>query len=92
LPASRLAFTYVRKDFLDGGDLYGWEAGYERFVRSKIWLSALDPQAVPALLATYGWRVLQDRGYDEMADSYIKPSGRTLTATPLERIVFAEKI
>jgi methyltransferase (TIGR00027 family) len=31
-PGSRLAFTYVRKDFLDGKTSYGWESGYRRAV------------------------------------------------------------
>jgi methyltransferase (TIGR00027 family) len=34
-PGSRLTFTYVRKSFLTGKALYGWESGYSRFVATK---------------------------------------------------------
>lgn len=59
-PGSRLALTHVRKDFLDGGELYGAPAMYRRFVaqRSNGRLG-LDPQALPELRAPYGWRVLE---------------------------------
>ena len=43
-PASRLAFTYIRKDFLEGKTSYGWESGYRRFVASKIWLFGMEPE------------------------------------------------
>jgi O-methyltransferase involved in polyketide biosynthesis len=89
---SRITFTYVCRDFLEGKALYGWEAGYKRFVRSKIWLFGMDPHACSQLLEEYGWRVIEDSGYDQMADRYIAPTGRHLTATPVERMVYAEKL
>jgi len=91
-PGSRIAFTYVRKDFSDGKNRYDWNAGYKRFVESKIWLSAMNPKTVPEFLKGYGWKLIEDVGYDEMAEKYIGPTGRTLTSTPVERMVYAEKI
>lgn len=88
---SRLVFTYVRKDFLDGSSMHGWESGYKRFVSGGIWHYALDPNELPDFLRKYGWALLEDRGYDELADEYLKPSGRKLLSTPVERIVYAEK-
>ncbi len=88
---SRLIFTYVRKDFLDGRAMYGWESGYKRYVLGRIWLSAMEPTDVPGFLKGYGWKIIEDRGYDELAGEYLKPSGRKLASTPLERIVYAEK-
>jgi methyltransferase (TIGR00027 family) len=89
---SRLAFTYVLKDFLEGRDMYGWEKIYEKFVTTKIWIFGMDPKAWPDFLKEYGWRIIEDIGYEEMAEKYVKPTGRTLASTPIERMVYAEKL
>lgn len=39
----------------------------------------------------YGWKVIEDRGYDELAGKYLEPLGRRINSTPVERMVFAEK-
>jgi methyltransferase (TIGR00027 family) len=91
-PGSRLSFTYVRKDFLDGKTSYGWESGYRRFVASKIWRFGMEPEDCPNFLNGYGWRIIEDVGYDELADRYIVPTGRRLASTPVERMVYAEKL
>jgi methyltransferase (TIGR00027 family) len=89
---SRLAFTYVRKDFLDGTSLYGWPGGYKQFVETKLWQFGLMPEACPDFVAQYGWRVVEDVGYDELAKKYIRPAARPLASTPIERMVYAEKL
>ena len=91
-PGSRIAFTYVRKSFLTGKTLYGWESGYKRFVATKIWLFGMEPEDCAPLLDGYGWRVLEDVGYDELAARCIQPTGRQMLSTPVERMVYAEKI
>ena len=91
-PASRLAFTYVRKDFLDGKTFYGWESGYRQFVASNVWLFGMDPEDCPTFLKDYGWRIVEDVGYDELADKYILPTGRRVVAAPVERMVYAERV
>ena len=88
---SRLAFTYVREDFIDGKALYGWSTGYEQFVVSKLWKFGMSPATSAEFVARYGWRVLDDVSYEDLATRYIAPSGRRLGATPVERIVYAEK-
>jgi methyltransferase (TIGR00027 family) len=90
-PGSRLAFTYVRRDFLDGKTFYGWESGYRQFVASKVWLFGMEPEGCPTFLKDYGWRIIEDVGYDELADKYILPTGRRLVSTPVERMVYAER-
>jgi methyltransferase (TIGR00027 family) len=90
-PQSRLAMTYVRRDFLEGRRLYGWERGYREYVKKGLWLFGLDPGEWPDFLKTCGWRVLEDAGYDELAARFIAPSGRRLAATAVERVLFAEK-
>jgi methyltransferase (TIGR00027 family) len=91
-PGSRLSFTYVRKDFLDGKTSYGWESGYRRFVASKIWRFGMEPEDCQNFLNGYGWRIIEDVGYDELADRYIVPTGRRLASTLVERMVYAEKL
>lgn len=91
-PGSRLAFTYVLKGFLDGRAMYGWEKGYKKFVETKIWIFGMEPEAWPDFLKEYGWRVSEDTGYEEMAEKYVKPTGRILASTPVERMVYAEKL
>jgi methyltransferase (TIGR00027 family) len=90
---SLLCFTYVRKDFLEGRAMYGWEAAYKKFVmKERLWLFGMEPYAVPAFLDPYGWRVIEDVGYAELAERYVKLTGRNLASTAVERMVYAEKL
>lgn len=90
---SRLAFTYVQRDFIDGSNLYGNSMLYKRFrVRSQVWMFGLTPGTVGPLLAEYGWQVLEDVSGPEYQRRYLIPAGRTLSTTELERTVLAEKI
>jgi methyltransferase (TIGR00027 family) len=88
---SRLAFTYVRKDFLDGCAMYGWEKGYRDFVKTRLWKFGMEPAKWSDFLEAYGWMVIEDIGYDEIAEKCVKPTGRVLSMMPIERIVYAEK-
>ena len=90
---SRLAFTYVRKDFIEGKTLYDHTYSYKRFVlKEKSWLYGMDPEEVADFLAVYGWQVMEHLGYEELAEWYVKPTGRELLSTPLERMVYARKL
>ncbi len=89
---SRLAFTYVRKDFIEGQVRYGQEVSYKKYVvKSKVWLHGMHPEGIADLLTAYGWRVVEHICYEELAERYVKPTGRELASTPMERIVYAEK-
>ncbi|MBA0044965.1 SAM-dependent methyltransferase [Mycobacteroides sp. LB1] len=91
-PGSRLALTYVQRDFIDGSNLYGNTMLYKRFrVRSQVWMFGLSPTSVAPLLAEYGWRVVEDVSGPEYRDRYLTPAGRRLSTTELERTVLAEK-
>jgi methyltransferase (TIGR00027 family) len=91
-PGSRLVFTYLRKDFLDGDELYGARAAYQRFkIEEKVWKFALGPADVPPLLAQYGWSELEQMGPHELTEHYVEPLGRTLAVSEIERTVYAEK-
>jgi methyltransferase (TIGR00027 family) len=92
-PGSRLAFTYVCKDFIDGESTHGHEFLYEKMVlKDKSWLFGMDPSEVAGFLSGYGWHVLEHLGYEELAERYVKASRSDLLTTSLERIVYAEKL
>lgn len=88
---SQLVFTYIRKDFLDGHVMYGWEKGYKKYVQSKLWLFGMNPETWLDFLKQYGWQVVEDITYEELSKKYVKPTGRELASTPVERIIHAKK-
>jgi methyltransferase (TIGR00027 family) len=97
-PGSRLAVTYVCQDFIDGRNMYGTPWLHRRFVEplsgtaSPIWKSGLDPAGVGEFLAGYGWRLVEEAGPQYYLDHYLRPAGRTLAVSGLERTVYAEKM
>lgn len=89
---SRLLFTFVRKDFLDGGAMYGADALHRQFVeKDRIWRFGLNPDDVGGFLAEYGWCELEQMGSGELTARYVRPSGRAMPVSDLERTVHAEK-
>ncbi len=90
---SLLVFSYILNDFINGKKLYDHKYLYENMIiKDKSWLFGMDPKEVADFLSAYGWRLLEHYGYDELAEHYVKPTGRTLLSTPLERIVYAVKL
>jgi methyltransferase (TIGR00027 family) len=89
---SRLVFTYVQRDFLDGLNLYGGEKLFERFVSRGVWRFGIAPGAVGGLLKDYGWMERQQAGGAEFAARYVEPAGRDLPVFEIERCVYAEKV
>lgn len=91
-PGSRLVFTYVRRDFIDGKNLYGSKSAYRRFrEKQQIWHFGLHPDEVSAFVAPYGWRLVEQAGPDYFVRHYIEPAGRGLTASELEWSAYAVK-
>jgi methyltransferase (TIGR00027 family) len=89
---SRPVFTYVRRDFIDGINLYGAEPLYRRFVqRERLWHFGLPPQEVATFLAGHGWHLCEQAGPDLITQRYIEPTGRHLTVSPIEWTAYAEK-
>ena len=84
-PGSRLIFTYVRQDFIDGVNLYGAQSVYRRFrKRGEVWKSGFEPERLEEILRGYGWRVIEQAGPGYYRDTYIRPTGRKLTASQIE--------
>jgi methyltransferase (TIGR00027 family) len=92
-PGSRLDFTYVRREFIDGDELYGAPGLYRNFrQRRQVWKFGLVPDDVADFIAPYGWRLIEQAGPDEFMNRYVRPSGRTLHTTQLEWSAYAAKI
>lgn len=90
---SRLVFTYIRKDFIDGTARYGMEALYEVYRGGRpLWHFGLDLEQVAAFLAQYGWQEREQAGSQEYTARYLKPIVREMPVTEIERAVLAEKI
>jgi methyltransferase (TIGR00027 family) len=91
-PGSRLVFTYVRRDFIDGRDRYGTRTLYRSTrERQQLWEFGLEPDEVAGFIAEYGWRLVEQAGPDEFVQRYVEPAGRKLPASQLEWSVYAEK-
>lgn len=89
---SRLVFTYVRKDFIDGVNMYDAAILYKRFrQRQEVWRFGLDPDEVSEFIGEFGWRLLEQAGPDFYVHNYIEPTGRNLAASQLEWSAYAEK-
>jgi methyltransferase (TIGR00027 family) len=92
-PGSRLVFTYVRRDFIDGSNLYGTRTLYRNVrQRSQLWRFGLEPDEVAGFIAEYGWRLVEQAGPEDLVRRYVAPTGRTLKASDLEWSAYAEKI
>lgn len=89
---SLLVFTYVRRDFIAGSELYGLAALHRRLVVDDgLWHFGWSPEEVGEFVQAYGWRVVEHLGAAEFAARYVAPTGRALSVMPIERLVLAEK-
>ncbi len=90
---SRLVFTYVRKDFIDGRNMYGAALLYKRFRRRRqVWKFGLHPEGIAAFVGAYGWRLVEQAGPDYYLKHYIGPAGRDLAASDLEWTAYCAKV
>ncbi|WP_082944930.1 SAM-dependent methyltransferase [Mycobacterium sp. 852013-50091_SCH5140682] len=89
-PGSRLVFTYVRADFIDGTHRYGAESLYRRFcVRRKIWRFGLNPDDIAPFIEPYGWQLMEQAGPEYLIEHYVNPAGRELGASQVEWTAYA---
>jgi methyltransferase (TIGR00027 family) len=91
-PGSRLVFTYVRRDFIDGVNFYRAKQLYRRFrQRQQLWRFGLQPVEVAAFLGGHGWRLVEQLGPEQIVQRYVEPTGRNLTASQVEWSAYADK-
>ena len=89
---SRLVFTYIRQDFMEGTMVYGLDALYQGFrVKEHVWQFGLAPEEVASFLHEYSWQEEEQVGSQEYTARYLKPCGRVLPVMEIERAIFAEK-
>ncbi len=89
---SRLVFTYVRRDFIEGVNLYRAEPLYRKVVqRQRLWHFGLLPEEVSAFLDGHGWRLVEQLGPEQIMQRYVAPTGRDLTASQVEWSAYANK-
>jgi methyltransferase (TIGR00027 family) len=92
-PGSRMVFSYVRRDFIDGTNLYGSRTLYRSVrIRHQLWHFGIDPDGVGTFLEEYGWRLVEQVGPDELVERYVAPTGRNLEASQIEWSALAEKM
>ena len=89
---SKLVFTYVLREFIEGVEMYEMKELYKKYVFPKIWKFGLFTQDCREFVEDYGWKLIEDVEADDINDEYIKPNNRGLRTTNLERIVYAEKL
>lgn len=90
---SRLVFTYIRRDFIEGREMYDLELLYRQTrIRQSFWHFGLEPESVGAFLEPYGWHEVEQAGSEEYQARYLRPVGRALPVMPVERIVHAVKV
>jgi methyltransferase (TIGR00027 family) len=91
-PGSRLTFTYVRQDFIDGTELYGAQRLHRRFCgRRPLWRTGLIGEQVAELLADAGWQLTEQTGPSYYRDLFLSRTQRGLAASPIEWTVFAQR-
>jgi methyltransferase (TIGR00027 family) len=91
-PGSRLVFTYICQDFIDGQKRYGLDALYQQTrVGKQLWQFGMEPGKVGAFLETYGWRELEQVESAEYQARYLQTAGRVMPVMAIERSVYAEK-
>lgn len=89
---SRLVFSYIRQDFLDGTNLYGAPSLHRRFRgRHPVWHTGLVPEQLGEWLSDLGWQLVEQAGPSYYRDLYIRPTGRTLAASPIEWTAVAQR-
>jgi methyltransferase (TIGR00027 family) len=89
---SRLVFTYIRRDFIDGVNLYGAKPLYRKMrQRQQLWHFGLQPDEIAPFLDGYGWRLVEQAGPEQIVQRYVEPTGRNLTASQIEWSAYAER-
>ncbi|MGI5502334.1 SAM-dependent methyltransferase [Lentzea sp. CA-135723] len=90
---SELVFTFVRKDFIEGTELFGGESAYREFVvKRPVWKFGLMPDEVATFVAPYGWVETDQLGPHEFTERYLEPAGRSMPVSEIERTVHCVKV
>ena len=90
---SRLAFTYICQDFMDGRAIQGAELLYQEYrLKTQLWQFGFAPEQVAEFLSRYSWMELEQVGSTEYTARYLQPCGRIMPVMEIERAVYATKV
>ncbi|MBN1696744.1 MAG: SAM-dependent methyltransferase [Spirochaetales bacterium] len=90
---SRIVFTYVLKDFIEGGripEALNTMYTQMRKKRDPLWIYGLDPVTLRDDISRYSLSLVEDIGSNELRERYMKPAGLDLGVLSIERIALAE--
>jgi O-methyltransferase involved in polyketide biosynthesis len=91
---SLLVFTYVLKSMIERhSDIPGAAKMMDMMAkRNSPWLFGLEPSEVPSFLQPFHLHLLADVGNTEHQAKYLKPLGRNMVVSEVERIIQATVI
>jgi methyltransferase (TIGR00027 family) len=85
---SRLVFTYILREFIDGSDIHGMRIMHRATRgREAFWKFGLAPEETAPLLAEFSWREREQVGTEEYMERYVSPARRSFPVMPIERAV-----
>ena len=89
-PGSRIVFSYVLRGVIDGSseDAEKWSSFTQR--EGVSWIFGIDPGELEQYLSARGFALLDHVGASDYQERYLKPLGRHLNITEIERIALAE--
>lgn len=89
-PGSRIAFTYVLKSIVERrSDIPGGDKMMDLVAKSAPWIFGLEPADTPVFLTPFHLTLKADVGNKEYQAQYLKPLGRNLVVSEVERIAYA---
>jgi len=89
-PGSILVFTYVLKSVIERqSDIPGADHMMDMVAQQSPWIFGLEPASIPAFLKPFHLSPIADVGSADYQEKYLKPLGRNLTVSEVERIVHA---
>jgi methyltransferase (TIGR00027 family) len=92
-PGSQLVFTYIRKDFIAGKQMYRLELLHNRvLVKKQLWQFGFEPEAIGAFLGQHSWQEIEQAGSSEYQERYLEPINRDLLVMEIERAVHARRM
>jgi methyltransferase (TIGR00027 family) len=89
-PGSSILFTYVLKSVIERrSDLPDADHMLEVVGQYAPWIFGLEPSSIPAFLQPFHLTLVADVGNADYQEKYLKPLGRNLVVSAVERIVHA---
>jgi methyltransferase (TIGR00027 family) len=87
---SIIVFTYVLKSIIERrSGIPGADHLMDFVAKQSPWIFGLEPSEIPEFLKAYHLSLIQDVGYVDFQEKYLKPMGRDLFVTEGERVVQA---